>query len=193
MAKIWFKSNGISTAPRELNWGVTRLGRAEDNDLRLDHASISSHHCQIELGLDFVLIRDLGSTNGTYIDGQRIQEARLEPGQTLCLGEIEAVVERAFGPVTVPQVEPPKIPQSVTLRDGTESCLNHPAVRAAWRCTHCGKVFCNPCIHHLHIKGGRLHKFCPRCHNEVEMIVWDDSRSKKKSLWGQIKGVFGGE
>jgi hypothetical protein len=193
MAKIWFRSNGISTAPRELNWGTTRLGRAEDNDLRLDHPSISSHHCQIELGLDFVLIRDLGSTNGTFIDGQRVAEARLEPGQALRLGDVEVLVERSLAQITVPEPEPPKLPQSVVLGDGSESCLNHPAVRAAWRCTYCRNIFCNPCIHHLHIKGGRRHKFCPHCHNEVELIVWDEGRGKKKSIWSQIKGVFGGD
>jgi len=193
MAKIWFTSNGISTTPRELNWGLTRLGRSEDNDLKLDHPSISSHHCQIELGLDFVRIRDLGSTNGTFIDCQRIQEARLEPGQTLRLGDLEVVIERSLASITVPQVEPPTRPQSVKLGDGTESCLNHPAVRAAWRCTHCRNLFCNPCIHYLHIKGGKLHKFCPRCHNQVEMIVWGDGPSTKKSIWGQIKGVFKGD
>src|SRR6185436_18511535 len=110
-------------------------------------------------------------------------EARLEPGQTLRLGDVEAFVERSVDTIRVPSVEPPKIPQSVRLGDGTESCLNHPAVRAAWRCTHCRNIFCDPCIHHLHIKGGRFHRFCPRCHNEVERIIWDDQRSKKKSLW----------
>jgi hypothetical protein len=190
MARIWFKCDGVSTAPRELNWGVTRIGRAADNDVKLDHPSVSSHHCQIELGLDFLVVRDLGSTNGTFINGQPIQQARLEPGQTLRLGDVEAVIERSLDPVSVPKLEPPKHPHSVKLADGTESCCKHPNVRADWRCTHCGKIFCTPCIHDLHIKGGRFHQFCPNCHTEVERIDWGDGKGKKKSLWGYIKGVF---
>ena len=190
MAKIWFKCDGNSTTPRELNWGVTRLGRSDDNDVKVAHTSVSWHHCQIELGLDFVVIRDLGSTNGTFIDEQRIREARLEPGQTLRLGEVEAVVERSLDHVTVPEIAAAKMRQSVRMADGSESCLNHPQVRAGWRCPHCRNQFCTPCIHELHIRGGRSHKYCPHCHNEVELIPWHDDDGKRKGLWGYLKGVF---
>jgi hypothetical protein len=190
MATISFRFGGVTTTPRELNWGVTRIGRADDNDVKLNHPSISAHHCQIELGLDFLLVRDLGSTNGTFIEGQPVREARLEPGQSLRLGDVEAVIERSLDPVSVPRMPLPKLPRSVRLADGTESCLNHASVRADWRCTHCGKLFCTPCIHDLHVQGGRTHKFCPNCHNEVTRIDWGARKKQKKSFWGYIKEVF---
>ena len=105
MAKISFRHNGASLGFRELNWGITRLGRANDNDIKVDHPSLSSHHCEIELGLDFLVIRDCGSTNGSFLDGQRFTETRLEPGQALRFGDVEVTVERSLEAVSVPAIE----------------------------------------------------------------------------------------
>jgi pSer/pThr/pTyr-binding forkhead associated (FHA) protein len=63
------------------------VGRSAVADLVLTDSSISGLHAELLLGPDGVLLRDLKSTNGTTINGVRIQEAWVEPGMTLVLGK----------------------------------------------------------------------------------------------------------
>jgi hypothetical protein len=56
--------------------------------------SVSSHHCEILLRGSDVVVKDLNSTNGTFVNGQQITgEAPLKPGQILRLGQIEMRLE----------------------------------------------------------------------------------------------------
>src|ERR1700739_475064 len=72
-------------SPVELVKDLTIVGRKEDCDLRLDHKSISKQHCVIVKADGLLLIRDLGSTNGTRVNGQRIRRAALLPNDTLAV------------------------------------------------------------------------------------------------------------
>lgn len=65
--------------------GATRLGRGADADIRIEDAGVSRYHADIIVG-SHVLIRDLGSTNGTYVDGVRVKERGLHDGDTIRLG-----------------------------------------------------------------------------------------------------------
>ncbi len=67
--------------------GRVTLGRGEDNTLSFPEGSISVHHCEILIRDGQALIRDLGSSNGTFVDGERVSERLLEAGQSLSLGE----------------------------------------------------------------------------------------------------------
>jgi pSer/pThr/pTyr-binding forkhead associated (FHA) protein len=81
----------------ELMPGLNRLGRNPTNDCRVADASLSSFHCEITLAADnSVRVRDLASTNGTYIDGEQIVDAQLRPGQVLRLGTVELALERVM-------------------------------------------------------------------------------------------------
>ena len=64
---------------------VTRLGRGTDSDIRVEDPATSRHHCEIVLGQP-AIVRDLNSTNGTFINGERITEAELADGTTLMIG-----------------------------------------------------------------------------------------------------------
>ena len=193
MATIRFKLNGGATTPaRTLNPGVNRVGRGEDNDIRIDHVSVSWHHCQLELSDEALVVRDSQSRNGTFINERQVVEASgLREGQVLRMGDVEAIVEQLPVRVAVPEILIEKQPASVKLDDGSESCTNHPTVRASWRCMSCGKIVCNTCVHDLHLRGKPSHKLCPLCSHHCEAIVWDDGKGGKKSIWGVIKGVFG--
>ncbi|MEW6156702.1 MAG: FHA domain-containing protein, partial [Verrucomicrobiota bacterium] len=74
--------------------GLNRIGRNPTNDFRIPDASVSSFHCEISVSADSVVVTDLGSTNGTFVDGQMIQQSELKPGQTLRLGQAEFKLER---------------------------------------------------------------------------------------------------
>jgi len=70
----------------EIRTAVTPLGRAGDNAIILDDDRISSHHAQILAGAGGFRLRDLGSTNGTLIRGERITETTIYAGEEFVLG-----------------------------------------------------------------------------------------------------------
>jgi pSer/pThr/pTyr-binding forkhead associated (FHA) protein len=67
----------------EITRDLTLVGRKEDCDLRLDHKSVSKMHCVIVKTDGMLLLRDLGSTNGTRVNGQRVRRAVLLPNDQL--------------------------------------------------------------------------------------------------------------
>jgi hypothetical protein len=81
----------------QLKPGENLIGRAFANDLRLEDASVSGSHCQIIVNGGSATIRDLGSTNGTFLERVQIREAALLPGQTLHLGGVEVLFKADSG------------------------------------------------------------------------------------------------
>ncbi len=73
--------------------GTTRLGRGVDSDIRIDDPGVSRHHADILLGVDAV-IRDLGSTNGTFVNGIQVSETTLRDGATIRLGSTSLTFRR---------------------------------------------------------------------------------------------------
>lgn len=73
----------------ELRPGLNRLGRNPTNDFRVPEGSVSSFHCEIEVQADLIMVHDLGSTNGSFINGIRVQDAELHVGDVLRLGNNE--------------------------------------------------------------------------------------------------------
>ncbi len=69
----------------EITKDMTLVGRKEDCDLRLDHKSVSKLHCVIVKTDGLLLVRDLGSTNGTRVNGQRVRRAALLPNDKLTI------------------------------------------------------------------------------------------------------------
>ncbi len=187
MARLFIQADGGNAIPRELNWGVTRVGRGSDNDIVISHASISYHHCEFELGLDFLILRDCDSTNGTFVGDQKIKEVRLEPGQTLRFGQVPVTFEWSKDQVTVPEIEVKRAPESVDLGDGMMSCRLHVTVPSAWHCPKCAQFFCTGCTRDVHLVGRPSRKMCPLCSAPVERTPWADGKARKQSIWGRVK------
>jgi pSer/pThr/pTyr-binding forkhead associated (FHA) protein len=70
-------------APIEIVRDLTLVGRREDCDLRLDHKSVSKMHCVLVKTDGMLFLRDLGSTNGTRVNGMRVRRAALLPNDQL--------------------------------------------------------------------------------------------------------------
>ncbi len=89
---------GRGTAARAvpLDFRPVSIGLAEDNRVRLSDTAVSRSHCLIEPSRFGVVVRDLGSTNGTWVDGIRVDRVELRKGAALRLGRTElAIVGRA--------------------------------------------------------------------------------------------------
>src|SRR5437667_3096572 len=93
MAKLVLLSAGMTGRTHDLKVDKTTIGRVEDNTFQIAEPSVSSHHCEVLLRGNDVAVKDLNSTNGSYINGEKITEAPLKPGQILRLGQIELRLE----------------------------------------------------------------------------------------------------
>jgi len=187
MPRLIYKSSEGHIESIELRPGMNRLGRGRTNDFPIEHATVSTTHCEIICEEGAVLVRDCGSTNGTFINGSKIKESQLESGQTLHLGEVAMVLETAPIVVAIPQLDVGAPAPPPLLPDGSVPCLNHPDTRARRRCTQCQKSFCDPCVHTLRRVGGKVLKLCPLCSGPCEFIPGkDDGKRKKRSLLGLL-------
>jgi len=176
---------GVDAGHRlELKPGRYRLGRSPDSDFVIDDSTVSGAHCELVVG-DEILVRDWGSTNGTFVDGARITEARLTIGQTLKLGDVEMALERPIN-ISVPQVDLRAAPPPPPLEDGSLACLNHPTVAATFMCLECQKSFCVPCVHKIRRLGGQLLILCPICSAHCQLAPGKDISDRPKSLFGRL-------
>ncbi len=75
------------------------IGRDPENAIVLDHTAISRFHCRITCEKDQYFAQDLGSTNGTYLNGRRINRERLSPGDELIIANIAIVVEASHSTI----------------------------------------------------------------------------------------------
>jgi len=174
----------------DLKPGVNRFGRSILNDYPLNDPAVSDQHCEVLVDHDLVFVRDLGSTNGTFIDHQPVNEAMLYAGQILQIGPLEMMLEAPEVRVALPEMpEAPKAQPtaSLKLKDGYAACLNHSLRHAVWDCSFCGRQHCDECVRKLRRVGGAYLKFCPACSNQCKLSAWAEMMQKrKKSLLGKV-------
>jgi predicted component of type VI protein secretion system len=72
---------------------TTTIGRREDCDLRIPVGDVSRKHCRLVLSADNLRLQDLGSSNGTFVNGQRISDTFLNPGDAVAVGPVQFVVQ----------------------------------------------------------------------------------------------------
>ncbi|MFI4874268.1 MAG: FHA domain-containing protein [Blastopirellula sp. JB062] len=65
-----------------------RIGRGTNANLQLSHPLVAEEHCEILMRGDKILVHDLGSENGTFVNRDRIDIAHLDPGQLLTIGDV---------------------------------------------------------------------------------------------------------
>jgi pSer/pThr/pTyr-binding forkhead associated (FHA) protein len=81
------------TAAIDLVKDMTVVGRKDDCDIHLDHKSVSKMHCVISKTDGLLFLRDLGSTNGTRVNGQRVRRAALLPNDQLSIANYKFRVQ----------------------------------------------------------------------------------------------------
>jgi len=80
---------------RILPGAIKTIGRAPRADFRVDAALVSRLHCRLTAGATDLEVIDLDSTNGTFVNGARVERAVLKTGDRLGVGKVEFVVSRS--------------------------------------------------------------------------------------------------
>ena len=158
----------------QLRPGVNRVGRGEQNDFVVSDGSVSTAHCEIIINDGRIILKDLGSTNGTFVNRAPVREVALEPGQHVQLGSVDMMFEAvgapaAAAPVTA-QMVPPAPPPVGRLRinkpqpepaaapvEEETTTLAAPPAHGHVEPRDVGRVFCKS---HKTIAA---HFQCPRC------------------------------
>ena len=98
----------------DLSGAEITVGRVADNRIQIEHASVSGHHAVFKLDqLDYI-IKDLDSTNGTRINGEKISEQKLRRNDVLRLGNIELLYDSEHAPPGQPM---PSLSERVNLNE----------------------------------------------------------------------------
>jgi len=102
MNKIRVFENEVPKKTLNLKDGAVSIGRSDENDIHIKDSTVSSHHAKIVTYYDASYIEDLGSTNGTFVNGKRIQKHILHPGDVISLGThtLKLEIEQGSGDVT---------------------------------------------------------------------------------------------
>lgn len=95
MAKLNFTSGKLAGRVYELVVEATKVGRGDANTLVIHDGSVSQNHCEILVNGPEVIVRDLGSSNGTFVNGGRLcdRQTQLLPGQEVRFGSVAARLE----------------------------------------------------------------------------------------------------
>lgn len=105
-------------SPIDVNKDLVVIGRKEDCDVRLDHKSVSKMHCVLVKTDGLLLLRDLGSTNGTRVNGTRVRRAALLPNDQIGIAHYKFRVH--LGPDIVEAPRPDEHTQHLNSHEVAE-------------------------------------------------------------------------
>lgn len=115
--KLVVHKQGKLLGDLELGPGVITVGRRPDNDMVLSDRAVSGRHARIVLTRDGVTVQDLGSTNGTLVNGKRIKTQELRQGDVVTMGTYrlefetgEHVPENTDPPTRILRIDRPGMP-----------------------------------------------------------------------------------
>lgn len=89
MAKLVLSLNGVVQGEYELNQERVTIGRKAENEIPIDNLAVSGKHALLITILDDSFLEDLGSTNGTYVNGKLIKKHALKNGDVIAIGKHE--------------------------------------------------------------------------------------------------------
>ncbi len=121
MAKLILKYEAAVLKELQVGARAVTIGRSPDNDLHVDNLAVSSHHAKIFAEEGRLVVEDLNSLNGTFVNSQRIKRVTLKPGDVVMVGKHsievrgEADSMPAPGVPTAPKTAAPKLDETVVL------------------------------------------------------------------------------
>lgn len=89
---VFFSRNG-RRKDISLGDGVTIVGRRPDCDIRIPLLYVSRKHCRFICKEDKMVLQDLGSANGTFVNSERIMEAEVNPGDQIGVGSVTFTIQ----------------------------------------------------------------------------------------------------
>ena len=93
MTKISVIENNVPVNSISLTAGTVSIGRANNNDVQIKDSTVSAHHAKIVTFYNASYVEDLGSTNGTFVNGKRVKKQTLKHGDTISMGTRSLKVE----------------------------------------------------------------------------------------------------
>ncbi len=184
MRKLICRTGNLAGREFTLGDGIVRVGRDPANGIQVEEPSVSSFHCELQPADIGIAVRDLDSTNGTFINQKQIVKGILHSGDILTLGEIEFAVELPEIHIALPQIQAVEPAGAAFLDDGTPACLNHRDVPALFRCSKCESWWCGECVRLLKRLSGEFLQFCPECSGPCERMVFE--KTMKKNLFSRV-------
>ncbi|MGA0894040.1 MAG: FHA domain-containing protein, partial [Ilumatobacteraceae bacterium] len=91
MATLVMRNGPLAGTSVSLSSRLTRIGRHSESELQLDDVTVSRRHAEIERVGDGYVVRDDGSLNGTYVNGERVDEATLQQGDEVQVGKFRLI------------------------------------------------------------------------------------------------------
>jgi pSer/pThr/pTyr-binding forkhead associated (FHA) protein len=122
MAKLILKYEAAVLKEVDVGAQPIGIGRAPDNALHVDNLAVSSHHARIFNDAGKLVVEDMNSLNGTFVNSQRVTRATLKPGDVVTVGkhsievrgEAEAI-PTSTGPAAPAKPAPPKLQETMVL------------------------------------------------------------------------------
>ena len=107
------------------------IGRSSDNDVVVDDPAVSRHHAEVAFEGGASTVHDLGSSNGTLVDGERVMQGSLVAGSSIQIGN--SLIEFRSQPIAAPVAPPPQAPAQQVASDPTGTVVRSPKPSAlAW-------------------------------------------------------------
>ena len=164
----------------DLHGGLNTVGRNPTNDIVIHEASVSAFHAEISIDERGVIVRDLQSTNGTFIDDEPITEKEIRSGQVAQFGTVALKLGTEEIRISVPKIPVPEPLPEAAPPGSAIPCSVHPSLPATHRCVKCQRAYHESSLRTLRISAGAaVMLFCPECSAQVKPIPGVDPRKSR--------------
>ena len=188
----------------DLSDETAKVGRSRDNKIRLPHKSVSRHHAVVTEESGRLIVKDLASSYGTFINEDRVTEGHAEDGDVIRFGRVRVVYEKelrsAHAPVEAatpgPVSPPPSTAAAVASTEKTTDakddsppaegrpCDRHPGKLQSLVCPKCRLHFCEACVNKLEVSNVEK-AYCPYCKEACKPLtlfqIAEDRRRARES------------
>lgn len=190
MVQLVFKSGPQKGSAIALNAGLNRIGRNPSNNIQIQEPSISGFHCEMHVSPLGVAFRDVGSSNGSFIEGRRVEKEIISSAKTIRLGAIDFDLRVPTANIAIPEQKKAQEVFANFMPDGAQACQTHAGVHANFLCVKCEKTWCLECVRRTGLVGSPNATYsCTQCGAKCEKIEATVSK-QKKSIFDQLTNTL---